>query len=514
MRCYLFWFPMNPVLLRRRHRWADNPEASPPRAWKPLVALGFCLALAASAPGKTAFPEKLDSLMRAYEKTQFFSGVVLVAKDDVVLYHRTFGMADREHKIANIPETRFNIASMGKTFTAVLVMQLVEQKKLDLHTPIGAYLPEYKIPNADKITIHHLLTHTSGLSNYMDNPRYEEQRAGLRTLDEVMALVTEMPLVFETPGKEFSYSNSGFIVLGRIIEKVTEMPYIDYAREKLWAPLGMKRTSIDYPPAINPPSEAVPYYVFSPGSYVNGLSDENPAFSDGGAFSCAPDLFAFARALMTGKLLKPETRALMLTPYSTMDPRTKYGYGWFVYENKDGKRLVGHSGGGHGYSADLKISLDDGYVIILLANIRTASRRITENIVKLIATGEYDVPQPSVETFLFEEMEKRGVAAVLDNLEGVLARHGDEALSSPIRLIGVADALASLKRYNDALRVHKRNIQLFPRSAMPYNAMAELYASLGKRDDAIGCFRKALAIDPKDDYASMRLKTLETARAK
>jgi CubicO group peptidase (beta-lactamase class C family) len=502
------------LFLRRRVRRADGPDRSPAPARKPLFALCFCLALAVPAPGRPAFPEKLDSLMRAYEKTQFFSGVVLVAKDDVVLYQKAFGLADREHKTANLPETRFNIASMGKTFTAVLVMQLVEQGKLDLHTPIGAYLPEYKIPNADKITIHHLLTHTSGLSNYMDNPKYEEQRAGLRTLDEVMALVTEMPLVFETPGKEFSYSNSGFIVLGRIIEKITGKPYVDCAREGLWAPLGMTRTSIDYPPAINPPSEAVPYYVFSPRSYVNGLSDENPAFSDGGAFSCAPDLFAFARALMTGKLLKPGTRALMLTPYITMDPQTKYGYGWFVYENQHGKRLVGHSGGGHGYSSDLKISLDDGHVIILLANTRTASRRITENIVKLIATGEYEVPQPSAQTFLFGEMEKRGVTAVLEDLERTLARHGDKKLSSPVVLISVADALASLKRYNDALRVHKRNIQLFPRSAMPYNAMAELYASLGKRDDAIGCFRKALAIDPKDAYSSMRLKTLETARAK
>jgi CubicO group peptidase (beta-lactamase class C family) len=514
MRCYLFWFPMNPVLLRRRHRWADNPEASPPRAWKPLVALCFCLALAASAPGKTAFPEKLDSLMRAYEKTQFFLGVLLVAKDDVVLYQKAFGPADREHKTANLPDTRFNIASMGKTFTAVLIMQLVEEGKLDLNNPIGTYLPEYHIPNADKITIHHLLTHTSGLTNYMEHPKYKERRAGLRTLDDVMALVTDMLLAFETPGKEFSYSNSGFIVLGRIIEKVTGKPYVSYAREKLWAPLGMKGTSIDYPPALDPPSEAVPYYVFSPRSYVNGMSDENPAFSDGGAFSCAPDLVAFARALLSGKLLKPEMRSRMLTPYFPVDPQTKYGYGWFIYENQQGKRLVGHSGGGHGYSSDLKISLDDGYVIVLLANVRIASRRITENIVKLIATGEYDVPQPSAQTFLFGEMEKRGVTAVLEDLEKTLARHGDKKLTSPVVLISVADALASLKKTGEALRVHERNIKEFPKSAMPYGALGEFYASLGKRGDAVACFRKALAIDPEDPYAALKLKALQAAPAK
>jgi CubicO group peptidase (beta-lactamase class C family) len=478
-----------------------------------LAAFAVCLGLALGgrAAGQSSLQEKLGALMDAYEQTQFFSGVVLVAKDDTVLYHQAVGLADRERKAPNIPRTRFNIASMGKTFTAVLVMQLVEKGRLKLDEPIRTYLPEYPIPNADKITIHHLLTHTSGLSNYMIHPKYQERRRNLSMLIDVMGLVCDMPLVFEAPGEKFAYSNSGYIVLGRIIEKVTGKSYVSCAGEKLWAPLGMKSTSIDYPPPVHPPAEAVPYYVFSPRSYVDGTADENPAFSDGGAFSSAPDLFAFARALLTGKLLKPETRALMLTPRSTMDLQTKYGYGWFIYESLFGKRFVGHSGGGHGYSSDLKVSLDEGYVIILLANVRTSSRQITENIVKLIATGGYDPPQMTLESFLFGEMEGHGVRSVLEDLGSVLAKRQEARLPSPSTLSGVADALISLKRNDEALLVLERNIELFPSSPMPFSAMAELRASQGRRDEAIRFFRKALAVDPKDEYAAMRLKSLETA---
>lgn len=151
------------------------------RAVLALVALWLGLTAAAPmvAPGldSSTLPQKLDALMSGYAETQFFTGVLLVAKDDAVLYQKAFGMADRERGVPNGLATRCNIASMGKTFTAVLVMQLVEQGKLSLDTPIRAYLPEYRIPNADKITMRHLLTHTSGLSNYMLHPQFEARRA-------------------------------------------------------------------------------------------------------------------------------------------------------------------------------------------------------------------------------------------------------------------------------------------------------------------------------------------------
>jgi CubicO group peptidase (beta-lactamase class C family) len=476
-----------------------------------IAAIGLGLAL--RTPGQDAFPAKLDALMGAYAETDFFSGIVVVAKGGETQYERTFGLADRTRNDPIRTTTRFNIASMGKTFTSVLVMQLVEGGKLDLQAPVRTYLQGTHLPNADRITLQHLLTHTSGLLNYMIHPDFESRRGRLRTLDDAMDLVVDMPLAFETPGTRFEYSNSGYIVLGRIIEQVTGKAYLDYAREMLWGPLGMNQTSIVYPPTVRPPADAVPYYIFSPKSFIEATADEYPGFSDGGTFSTAPDLLSFARAMVAGRLLAPETRSLMLAPRATMDPDTKYGYGWQVYENLPGGRYVGHSGGGHGYSSDLKISPDDGTIILVLANVRTSPRRITQNIIRLLVTGTYDRPRPTVATYLFARMEERGLDAVLGGLEKTLAAGGFDKLEGPSTLIDVADAFATLKRYDDALRVHARNANLFPSSPRPHNAAAEVYLSLGKREEALRSFEKALAIDPRDPYAAMKIKALkETSR--
>jgi CubicO group peptidase (beta-lactamase class C family) len=274
----------------------------------------------------------------------------------------------------------------------------------------------------------------------------------------------------------------------------------------------MSQTSIVYPPAVRPPADAVPYYIFSPKSFIEATADEYPGFSDGGTFSTAPDLLLFARALVAGKLLAPQTRSLTFVPLAAMDPDTKYGLGWQVYENLHGRRFVGHSGGGHGYSSDLKISPDDGTIILVLANIRTSPRRMTRNIIQLLATGAFDPPRPTMSTYLFARMEERGVDPILDELEKTLVAGGFAKLEGPSTLIDVADAFAALKRYDDALRVHTWNANLFPSSPRPHNAAAEVYLSLGKREEALRSFEKALAIDPSDSYAAMKIKALKETR--
>lgn len=473
-----------------------------------VASLALVVASTVSAQAQPSLSGQLDTLMDAYVANTFFSGVVVVADRDSTLYQRAVGLADRERNVPIAMTSRFNIASVGKTFTAVLIMQLVEEGRLDLHSPIHAYLSD-RIPNADRITIHHLLTHTSGLSNYMTHPDYQHVRNTLRSLTDVMKLVSDMGPVFTSPGERFEYSNSGYIVLGRIIEQVTGRDYLTYVKEKLWQPLGMTSTSIAHPAIIRPPTEAIPYYVFSKQSSVSAISDENPAFSDGGAFSNALDLLTFARALLSKKLLKQQTMDLMFSPHSIMSPAWRYGYGWSVSASHFGKRVVGHSGGGLGYSNDMRILLDDGKIVIVQANLRTSPRRITEGIIKLLATGTMDLPKPSPADVLFAEIEKHGVHAVLDNLQDVLARRGLPLLETASTLIDVADALQALRRDDEALQVHQKNALLFPNSPMPFNAMGEMYLRSGNRDAALASFKRAHEIDPNDAYALMRVEQLK-----
>lgn len=470
-----------------------------------LTLYGILLSLAiVAAPAQPALRQQLDSLMHAFVRNTFFSGVVLVANNDSLIYERSFGFADRERNIPNTASTSFNIASMGKTFTSVLIMQLVESGRLDLHAPIRTYLSE-DIPNADRITIHHLLTHTSGLSNYMMHPDYNDRRRKLRSLSDVMELVIRMPLAFDTPGERFEYSNSAYIVLGRIIEKVTGKDYVTYVNEKLWRPLGMTGTFIAHPLVLDPPHQAMPYYVFSERSSVSALSDENPAFSDGGAFSNARDLLKFLRALLSETLLKPQTMQLMFTPYSKMSAQLSYGYGWSVAGESPGTRVVGHSGGGLGYSNDMRILPDKGTIVIVQANLRTSPRSVTESILRLLTKGTLDLPRQSPASMLFGAMERKGVAAVLDSLNAFIASNGLTMPDSPRVLVDVADAFSTLRRYDDALLVHRKNVSLFPASTMPYNAMGAMYLAMGKKNEAEQSFRKALEIDPHDAYARMQL---------
>jgi CubicO group peptidase (beta-lactamase class C family) len=473
-----------------------------------ITLLAFWLLQTLKVHSQVEFPRQLDNLIGSYVERRHFSGVVAIAGGDSTTYLKSFGMADRDSGVENTPETRMNISSVGMTFTAVLVMQLVEEGKLDLQSPIQKYLPG-SIPNSKKITIHHLLTHTSGLTSYMLHPKYDERKAGLQSLDDVMSLIKDMPLAFDTPGVRFEYSTSGFIVLGKLIERVTGKSYATCVKERILEPLGMTNTTFNRLPSVKPPAEAYAYYVFSEQAYVKGGSDEYPAFSDGGAFSNARDLIRFAQALLSDKLMKRSTRDKMFASYADAGQGARCGYGWFVEENYIGKRVVGNTGGRHGYSCDIRILPKERSIVLVLANVRIAARDMTKNLLNMLLAQKGYVPRRTATDFLFSDMETSGVDTVLANLAKVLEGHDLQMPETPWMLTELSDAFAQLKRYDEALRIQFENARLFPSSPMPQSTIAEIYILKGMKNDAIKHFRKALAIDPTDGYAKLRLKALK-----
>jgi len=308
-----------------------------------------------------------------------FSGAVLVAKDDNVLFSHAYGLADRKRGIPNTLRTRFRIGSMNKMFTAVAILQLADAGKLELTAHLGKYLTDY--PNRDvatKVTIHQLLTHTGGTGDIF-GPDFDLHRTELRTLADYVQLYGKRGLEFR-PGSRWSYSNYGFILLGRVIEKVTGQSYYDYVHQHIYEPAGMTRSG------SLPEDRAVPDrsigYMKPPGQTAwLPNTDWLPyrGTSAGGGYSTVEDLARFAHALLSHKLLSPDSTELLITGKVKARPGARYAYGFEDARDADGNGWVGHGGGAPGMNGDLKIYPKSDYVVAVLANMDPpAAQRISE----------------------------------------------------------------------------------------------------------------------------------------
>ena len=322
---------------------------------------------------QTEFARWLGMYLQRLAAADVFSGSVLVVKDGKPIFQNAYGLASKAYNVPNRIDTKFNLGSMNKMFTAVAVAQLVEQGKLSFDDTVGKILPDY--PNkevAEKVKIHHLLTHTSGLADYFTPKFFETSKDRFKAVKDYLPLFVDQPLLFQ-PGERMSYSNAGFMLLGAIIEKVSGQDYFNYVREHIYKPAGMNDTDA-YELDHDTPNLAIGYTNendegrFIPGPRANNLFlhvvKGGPA---GGGFSTAPDLLKFANALMGHKLLSQRYTDIVTTGKVVASPGVKYGYGFFCAE-VNGKRTVEHSGGFPGINSQLEIHLDTGYTIIVMSN--------------------------------------------------------------------------------------------------------------------------------------------------
>lgn len=324
-------------------------------------------------------------LKRAGEKN-VFSGAVLLAKGDEVIFTGAEGQADKRFEVQNNTETKFNLGSMNKMFTAVAIMQLVEEKKLQLDDHLNKFIDEsWLSPEiSQKIQVKHLLSHTSGLGSYFNSTYEASAKNSFRTLDDYKTLIKDETLKFE-PGTAYSYSNTGMFFLGLVIEKVSGENYFDYIRSHIYIPAGMKNTdSFD---VDQPISNLATGYYFDSDSKTDWKNNNFllpvkgcPA---GGGFSTVDDLYKFALALNANKLLKKEYVQQLFVVHSELGA-VDYGYG-FQVSGEEGRRVVGHNGAFEGLSANLDMYLDQGYVAIVLSNYSDGAWPLVQKMRLLIA---------------------------------------------------------------------------------------------------------------------------------
>jgi CubicO group peptidase (beta-lactamase class C family) len=329
---------------------------------------------------------ELDRFVERQAARDLFSGTLLVTHRSRPVLTRSYGMADKERSIPNREGTIFNVASVTKSFTSVAIAQLVQRGQVDFHEKLGTYLDGFPAEIADTVTIHQLLTHTSGMGNYPESPDFPSRRAewdsAAEVMEGVMAIIRQSPLRFP-PGTRHSYSNSGFFVLGAIVAEVSGQPYYDYVRQHVFGPAGMRRTDFYTRPQVLAATDiAHPYWTQPSGDRLDFTTSEHFGFIGGpadGAYCTVSDLVAFAQALQGHELLSPALTGLITSGKVVLSPTDPppdpspirfYGYGYRCSIVND-LGVFGHSGGGPGRAANLDIHADLDWVVAVLGNYDT-----------------------------------------------------------------------------------------------------------------------------------------------
>ena len=316
--------------------------------------------------------DKIDEFISAYAEYGKFNGSVLVSYEGKVIFKKGYGMANMEWDIPNETDTKFRIASITKQFTSMLILQLYAENKLALDVPISTYLPDYPKENADQITIHHLLTHTSGTPEFDVFLNYRDIERNRYRPKELVDMYSDQALEF-IPGERYQYSNPGYMTLGYIIETITGKPYEEVLQKKIFTPLKMLNSGYDHSYTVLKNRASGYSAGYLRGDYVNTnyISMSIP-YAAGSIYSTVEDLYLWDQALYSTTLLDQEYMDLLFQPYISARWRD-YAYGWFIAEMEMGKSeeynsVISHGGGMNGFNTLITRMPSSKSLVLLLNN--------------------------------------------------------------------------------------------------------------------------------------------------
>jgi len=303
---------------------------------------------------------RMDQVVQSYVNNQSFMGSVLVARGSQVLLNKGYGSADLEWNIPNSPTTKFRLGSITKQFTAASILLLEQRGKLNINDPVKKYLPD--APAAwDKITVFHLLTHTSGIPSFTSFPDYAKLEPFPTTAEQLVARFKDKPLDF-APGEKWSYSNSGYVLLGYLMEKITGGSYEKFVSENIFVPLGMKDSGYDSNSAVI--AHRASGYVHGTNGFENaGFIHMSVPHAAGALYSTTEDLLKWEQGLFGGKLLSAASLEKMTTPF-----KDNYACGLQV-ETKGGHKAIEHGGGIEGFNTELAYYPEDKMTVVVLGNV-------------------------------------------------------------------------------------------------------------------------------------------------
>jgi len=416
--------------------------------------------------------KRIDSVMTALYGRGQFNGAIVVAVSGKPIYRSAFGETNAHQKFT--PATLSDIASLSKGFTAMAIMMLAEQGKLTYDDPITKYLPE--LANfSNGITIRHLLTHTSGIPDVgdlgIDDPNLTNAKA-LKTLAELKSN-------FREPGRKYQYSNTGYLMLATIVERVTEKKFSVFLSEKILDPLGMKNTSL------------------------SGLTA-----GMGGMQSTVDDLLIWEESFYTEKLVRQSTLEEAFRPFSVTEGTSTYGFGWNIVL-KDDDKFIWHTGNTEGYRAFIGRRLSEKIAVIILTAGDSKRMEINDAIVAILHGKPYTLPKMQIVDKLYERIRNEGIEKGITFYDSLKDKDGQNFDFGEPQLNSLGYRLLSEKKNKEAIEVFKLNTIAYPESSNAFDSLGEAYYNTGNIAAAIKCYEKALKLDPTNLSSINMLKKLK-----
>lgn len=474
------------------------------------VAIIFLLAATSLASDDTV--AKLDKLLNAYHEAGLLNGVVLVADHGEVIYQKGFGYANFEWQVPNTTDTKFRIGSVTKPFTAILVLQQVEAGKIKLDAPVSEYLPEYRADTGAKVTIRHLLTHTSGIPTYKA-PQILEQTSPIAK-PELVKKWCGGDLEFE-PGTSWGYNNCGYLLLGLILERSTGKPYTQLLRERILIPAGMNDSGVDTSQLFL--SKRAYGYEWSPlaGLRPGPYSEISTALGTGDIYSTAEDMFRFDRALYGDKLLSAKTRELMFTPATQ-----RGGLGWFVRTAPKehpaaGRTLQFHEGHIFGFfTMYTRVPETETMVLTIDNTDMDTFDEIQREIFNVLYRGTCTLPKKPIAREFARAMREQGMDAAVAQYRTLKKTNSSEYDRDNWRALNrLGYALLHAGETSKAVAVFALNVEYFPNQWEAWDSAGEGLAADGQREPAITHYKKSLELNPANKDGQAMLKKLLEQKA-
>lgn len=465
--------------------------------------------------------QEFGKLFQYCFKQGMFNGNVLIVENGKTIYKKSFGHDGSTQKMALTSQSQFLLASVSKQFTAMGVVILKEQNKLNYDALVSQYLGDF--PYKD-VTVRHLLNHTSGIVEYMRiinshskalTKRFKNKGKRFTNKDVVAMFKKRKPALRFTPGSKFGYSNTGYVYLVEIIEKISKMPFDKFMAKHIFEPLKMTQTLVyNAQQKQNLKHKTQGYRLGLDGKKI--IPNDSPAFFNvvggGGIYSSTPDLQKWSNALQTGTLISKEALAEAWNPPSLKNKeQTLYGFGWFVRTLPfNGHKILTHSGEFVGFSNSFLSDVTQNHALILLANNSNKYRKkMNTAMMRILYNKPYSLPKLHINEKLGKIIATKGIKEAVATYTQLKESKSKQYNFSENRLNRLGYDLMKASRTNEAIEIFKLNVQSFPASANTHDSLAEAYLANQQKALALKHYKKALAIRPRSKRVAKIVKKLE-----